>query len=90
MTMAEDVEQLKEMLNSDQVLDMIPISRTTLFRMERNGLFPQGQSITPHRKLWWKHEVVAWQKALQDPESELSKLFRAQRKRKGKGDLTDG
>jgi predicted DNA-binding transcriptional regulator AlpA len=86
MTMTEEVERVREMLTAEQVLEMIPISRTTLFRLERDGLFPQGQAITPHRKLWFKDEVIAWQKALQDPNSELSKAIRAREKRKDKSD----
>jgi hypothetical protein len=38
-------------------------------------MFPQGQAITPHRKLWFQDEVVAWQKALQDPDSALSQAM---------------
>jgi len=47
-------------------LALIPISRTTLFRLERDKLFPQGLAITPHRKLWFQDELIAWQKAVQD------------------------
>ena len=86
MTMAEDVEHVREMLTAEQVLEMIPVSRTTLFRLERDGLFPQGQAITPHRKLWFKDEVIAWQRALQDPDSALAKAIRAREKKKDKPD----
>jgi len=44
--------KLRPMLNAAQILALIPISRTTLFRLERDKLFPQGQAIGPHRKLW--------------------------------------
>jgi prophage regulatory protein len=72
-------DELREMLTAEQVLAQIPISRTTLFRLERDGVFPQGQAITPHRKLWFKDEVVSWQRDLQDPDSALSQavLLRA-------------
>jgi predicted DNA-binding transcriptional regulator AlpA len=75
---ADDVqprEQVREMLTAEQVLARIPVSRTTLFRLERDKFFPQGQPITPHRKLWFQDEVVAWQKALQDPDSALSQAM---------------
>jgi prophage regulatory protein len=84
MTMTEGVEHVREMLTAEQVLELIPISRTTLFRLERDELFPQGQAVTPHRKLWFKDEVVAWQRNLQDPDSALSKAIRAREKRKDK------
>ncbi|WMT71344.1 AlpA family phage regulatory protein [Bradyrhizobium sp. Ash2021] len=70
-------DQVREMFTAEQVLALIPISRTTLFRLERDKLFPQGQAITPHRKLWFKDEVIAWQKALQDPCSALAQAMRA-------------
>jgi predicted DNA-binding transcriptional regulator AlpA len=53
--------KLRPMLNAAQVLALIPISPTTLFRLERDKLFPQGKAITPHRKLWFEDKVIAWQ-----------------------------
>jgi prophage regulatory protein len=69
-------DELREMLTAEQVLAMIPVSRSTLFRLERDQLFPRGSAITPHRKLWFKDEVIAWQQALQDPASALAKTLR--------------
>jgi predicted DNA-binding transcriptional regulator AlpA len=59
------------------MLAVISISRTTLFRLERDKLFPQGQAITPHRKLWFSDEVAAWQRDLQDPKSALAQAMHA-------------
>ncbi|QOZ68850.1 helix-turn-helix transcriptional regulator [Bradyrhizobium arachidis] len=73
-----DVQEIvREMLTAEQVLALIPISRSTLFRLERDGLFPQGEAITPHRKLWFKDEVIAWQRDLRDPKSALAQAVRA-------------
>jgi predicted DNA-binding transcriptional regulator AlpA len=69
-------DQVREMLTAEEVLAKIKISRTTLFRLERDKLFPQGQAITPHRKLWFQDEVVSWQRDLQDPDSALSQAVR--------------
>lgn len=87
MSAAERVEEenVREMLTAEQVLERIPVSRTTLFRLEKDELFPQGQAVTPHRKLWFKDEVIAWQKALQDPDSELSKAVKLRAVKKPKG-----
>lgn len=74
-------DAVREMLTAEQVLARIPVSRTTLFRLERDKLFPQGRAITPHRKLWFKDEVVAWQKALQDPDSSLSQAMASRARR---------
>lgn len=60
--MSED--ELRPMLDIDQVLALIPVSRTTLFRMERDQIFPQSHALSPKRKCWYRDEIVAWQKAL--------------------------
>ncbi|MET4197442.1 AlpA family phage regulatory protein [Bradyrhizobium barranii] len=73
----ESASEVRPMLNAEQVLAIIPISRTTLFRLERDKVFPQGEPITPHRKLWFKDEVVAWQRDLRDPKSALSQAMKA-------------
>jgi predicted DNA-binding transcriptional regulator AlpA len=78
----KDEDGLREMLTAEQVLSMIPISRTTLFRLEKDKLFPQGQLLTPHRKLWFKDEVVGWQRDLQDPDSALWARLRPQKPNK--------
>jgi prophage regulatory protein len=80
----EAQEHVREMLTAEQVLQLIPVSRTTLFRLERDKLFPQGQAITPHRKLWFKDEVIAWQRDLQDPDSALSQSVRLRAAKTGK------
>jgi predicted DNA-binding transcriptional regulator AlpA len=73
---------LREMVTAEQVLEMIPVSRTTLFRLERDGLFPAGQPITAHRKLWFLDEVRRWQKDLQDPDSAVAQAMRHRAKRR--------
>jgi prophage regulatory protein len=74
---APEKEEVREMLTAEMVLALIPISRTTLFRLERDKVFPQGQAITSHRKLWFRDEVVSWQRDLQDPCSALAQAMRA-------------
>src|SRR6516164_10000175 len=69
--------RVRQMLTAEHVLALIPVSRSTLFRLERDRLFPQGQAITPHRKLWFEHQVIAWQEALLDPNSALSQALSA-------------
>ena len=68
--------KVRQMLTAEHVLALIPVSRSTLFRLERDRLFPLGQAITPHRKLWFEHEVIAWQEALLDPNSALSQALK--------------
>jgi prophage regulatory protein len=54
----------RRMLNEKQILALIPIARSTLWRMEKQGKFPKGSYILANRKLWYADEVEAWQNAL--------------------------
>jgi prophage regulatory protein len=54
----------RRMLDIDQVLALIPVGRTTLFRMERDGRFPPSHWPSPGRRCWFEDEVAAWQDAL--------------------------
>jgi prophage regulatory protein len=58
---APDTSGPRRMLNEKQVLAIIPVSRTTLFRMEKAGRFPKSTYISPNRRVWFEDEVVAWQ-----------------------------
>ena len=51
----------RRMLNEEQVLTLIPLSRTTLFRMIKTGRFPKATFVSPNRKLWFAAEIQAWQ-----------------------------
>ena len=86
----EAKKELREMLTAEQVMAKINISRTALWRLESDGLFPQGQLITPHRKLWFFDEVLKWQRDLQDPDSELSKAMKLRMPAKKPKDRDDG
>jgi prophage regulatory protein len=51
----------RRMLNEKQVLQIVPISPTTLWRLEKAGLFPKGTYISPNRKIWYEDEIIKWQ-----------------------------
>jgi len=57
-------ESARPMLVLAQVLKIVPVGRTTLHRMERDGRFPPSYPISANRRAWYEDEVVAWQKAL--------------------------
>jgi prophage regulatory protein len=61
-----DKSSPRVMLNEDQVLALIPISRTTLFRLERDGKFPRSTYISPNRRVWFEDQIVAWQEAVDE------------------------
>jgi predicted DNA-binding transcriptional regulator AlpA len=54
------------MLNEAQVLAIVPVSKTTLFRMAKSGRFPKGTYISPNRKVWFEDEISAWQNAVDE------------------------
>jgi prophage regulatory protein len=54
------------MMNEAQVLKIVPISRTTLYRMEKAGKFPRSTYISANRRVWFEGEIVAWQNAVDE------------------------
>lgn len=70
LTEMEDVRSAKSgprrMLNEAQVLEIIPVSRTTLYRMEKAGRFPNSTYISPNRRVWFEDEIIAWQDAVDE------------------------
>lgn len=54
----------RRMLTIQQVLEIVPVRRTTLFKMERKGTFPTSKLVSPNRRVWFADEVAAWQEAL--------------------------
>jgi prophage regulatory protein len=56
----------RRMLNEKQVLAITPVSRTTLYRMEKAGRFPRSIYISPNRRVWFEDEIVSWQNAVNE------------------------
>ncbi|WP_426613809.1 helix-turn-helix transcriptional regulator [Bradyrhizobium sp. McL0616] len=56
----------RRMLNEAQVLAIIPVGRTTLYRMEKAGRFPRCTYISPNRRVWYEDEIVAWQNVVDE------------------------
>jgi predicted DNA-binding transcriptional regulator AlpA len=63
---APDKSGPRRMLNEAQVLEIVPVSRTTLHRMGKAGSFPKGTYISPNRKIWYEDEIIAWQHAVDE------------------------
>jgi prophage regulatory protein len=59
-------EKPRRMLNEKQVLEIVPVGRTTLYRMEKAGRFPRSTYISPNRRVWFEDEIVAWQDAVNE------------------------
>lgn len=79
---APDKPVPRRMLTEKQVLEIIPVSRTTLFRMEKADRFPKSTYISPNRRVWFEDEVVAWQNVIDEfnPNRGRGKGRRSQRR----------
>jgi prophage regulatory protein len=77
---AEDREseksRLRRMLNEKQLLEIIPLSRTSIYRLEKAGKFPRSTYISANRRIWYEDEIIAWQNAVDEFDP---------RRRRGKG-----
>jgi predicted DNA-binding transcriptional regulator AlpA len=56
--------ELRAMISIADLLERIPISRSTLDRLVREGSFPKPCYLTPMKLGFYLDEVVAWQKEL--------------------------
>jgi len=63
---APDKSRPRRMLNEAQVLEIVPVGRTTLYRMEKTGRFPRSTYISPNRRAWFESEIIAWQNAVDE------------------------
>ena len=63
---APDKLRTRRMLNEKQVLEIVPVGRTTLYRMEKAGRFPKSTYISPNRRVWFEDEIIAWQNAVDE------------------------
>ena len=56
-------EDMPQVLNTTQVSEMVGLSRTTIWRREREGDFPQRIRLGGRRVGWDADEVIAWLKS---------------------------
>jgi predicted DNA-binding transcriptional regulator AlpA len=54
------------MLLEEQALDIIPVSRSTLWRLERAGKFPRATYISANRRCWYEDEIIRWQETVNE------------------------
>lgn len=47
-------------LTTDEVLKILPVSKSTLWRLEKQGIFPMHFKIGPRKNGWMESEVVSW------------------------------
>jgi predicted DNA-binding transcriptional regulator AlpA len=82
----EDIEEgaaPRHMITMEQVLKMVPIGKSTLKRMIKDGRFPSGRYVTPNRRFWLIEEITVWQNSLP---AESRRKRRARKATKGRSD----
>jgi prophage regulatory protein len=52
----------EELILHSDLKRLVPLSRTTMWRMERRGEFPRRISISDRRVAWRRSEIEAWLK----------------------------
>jgi prophage regulatory protein len=63
---APDKSRPRRMINEKQLLDIVPLSRTSIYRLEKAGKFPRSTYISANRRIWYEDEIVAWQNAVDE------------------------
>ena len=58
-------EKIDRLLRFPKVKEITGLSRTTVWRMEKLGTFPQHKSISSRMVVWLESEIVAWVKGLE-------------------------
>ena len=61
-----DKSRPRRMLDEKQVLDIVPLSRTSIYRLEKAGKFPKSIYISPNRRIWYEDDIIAWQRAVDE------------------------
>jgi prophage regulatory protein len=61
--MHPDISQRGGLIREKQVLKLLPIHRSTLWRWVRQGTFPQPSKVAPGVTAWSKADVTGWLEA---------------------------
>jgi predicted DNA-binding transcriptional regulator AlpA len=61
-----DDAELQPMITEEALLKIIPISRSTLHRLQKQGCFPKGVYVSANRKLYVRADVARWQRAVDE------------------------
>jgi prophage regulatory protein len=57
---------LRKMVSEEEVLENVPFSRSTLWRLEQAKKFPQSIYISKNRRCWFLDDVIQWQSSVNE------------------------
>jgi prophage regulatory protein len=66
----------ERILTTEELLERVPLNRSTLWRMAREGRFPKPIQLTPARIGWRWSAVLSWLKDREDNPVEARAYFR--------------
>lgn len=66
----------ERIVSTEELLERIPIDRSTLWRMCRDGRFPRPIQLTPARHGWRWSAVLGWMKDREENPVEARAYFR--------------
>jgi predicted DNA-binding transcriptional regulator AlpA len=64
MSEAKSGGSARQMLTMEQVLQLVPVGRSTMKRLIKNKEFPSAHYITPNKRVWYADEIAEWQQEL--------------------------
>ena len=68
---------MRKIIGKRVLLDKVPVSETTIWRMELQGLFPKRITLSQNRVGWFEDEIQTWQESRPRGPAELSANFKA-------------
>jgi len=74
-----DPDTPRAMLSTVEVMKLLSMGRTTIFRLERNGKFPKSRYLTKRRRLYYADEIAKWQRDLPDTNHLAERIPRKRR-----------
>ncbi|WP_454621323.1 helix-turn-helix transcriptional regulator [Bradyrhizobium cenepequi] len=81
--MREDNISPRRMIDEKQLLEIIPISRSSLWRLQQADKFPRGILVTANKRLFYLDDIVAWQQSYQGFKPQRRGPGRPKKKRRG-------
>jgi prophage regulatory protein len=63
---ATDSGGLRKMIDEQQLLERIPMSRSTLHRLQKKDRFPKGVYLSENRKFYFLDDIVRWQNTVNE------------------------
>lgn len=59
-------DDIEPMITEEELLKLVPVSRSTLHRLQKEKKFPKGKYVSPNRKLYVRADVAQWQRAVDE------------------------